>query len=347
MNAAQRFLAACKRQPVDRTPVWMMRQAGRYLPEYRAIRERVDFLTLCKTPELAAEVSLQPVKRFGMDACIMFSDILIPVEAMGAPVSFSDRGPVMEKPVRSAAEVQQLRVPDPTTDLGFVMTTLRELRASLHDETALIGFCGGPFTLAAYLVEGGGSKNFSTIKTMLYSEPALLHELLAKLEGTVQEFVSAQIAAGAQAVQVFDTWAGELTPDAFERFALPYQKAVIERIRSGKVPAILFVNESAGVLDLMAKSGADVLSIDWRINLDDVRARVGEGFTLQGNVDPAILLSSPQQVRTAARQAMRVAGTTGHILNLGHGVLPSTPLECAQAFVDAPRALPSAPRVTA
>jgi uroporphyrinogen decarboxylase len=337
MNGAQRFLAACARKPVDRTPVWMMRQAGRYLPEYRAVREKVDFLTLCKTPELAVEVSLQPIRRFGMDACIMFSDILIPVEAMGARVAFTEQGPALEQPVRTIAGVDRLRVPDPPADMPFVLETLRRLRSALHEETALLGFCGAPFTLAAYMVEGGGSKTFATTKALLYGEPATMHALLAKLADTMAEYVAAQIGAGAQAVQVFDTWAGELAPDAYERFALPYQKVVIDRIRAAGVPAILFVNGCGGVVERMAETGADVLSIDWRIRLDAVRARVGSACTLQGNVDPAILLSTKEAVSDAAWAAMRAAGATGHILNLGHGVLPATQFECAQAFVDSPK----------
>jgi len=340
MNGAQRFLAACARKPVDRTPVWMMRQAGRYLPEYRAVREKVDFITLCKTPELAAEVSLQPIQRFGMDACILFSDILIPVEAMGAAVAFTEHGPALEQPIRTIAGVDRLRVPDPQADMPFVLDTLRRLRSALHEETALLGFCGAPFTLAAYMVEGGGSKTFATTKALLYSEPATMHALLAKLADTMAEYVAAQIGAGAQAVQVFDTWAGELAPDAYERFALPYQKVVVDRIRAASVPAILFVNGCGGVLERMADTGADVLSTDWRIRLDAVRARVGSAYALQGNVDPAILLTTKEAVGDAARAAMRAAGQSGHILNLGHGVLPSTSLECAQAFVDSPKSAP-------
>jgi uroporphyrinogen decarboxylase len=339
MNSAERFLAACARKPVDRPPVWMMRQAGRYLPEYRAMREKVDFLTLCKSPDLAVEVSLQPIQRFGMDACIVFSDILIPVEAMGAPVTFTDQGPAIERPVRSLAEIEKLGKPDPQLDMGFVMEALRRLRTALREEIALIGFCGAPFTLAAYLVEGGGSKNFSAIKALLYSQPSTLHALLAKLADTAADFAAAQVEAGAQAVQLFDTWAGELSPVAYEAFALPYQRLVISRIQAAGVPAILFVNGCAGVLELMVQTRADVLSIDWRIGLDAVRARVGSNFALQGNVDPSVLLSNQDTVTDAARDAMRSAGPIGHILNLGHGVLPSTPLECAGAFVEAPKSL--------
>lgn len=337
MKGSQRFLAACAGLPVDRTPVWMMRQAGRYLPEYQAVRKNVDFLTLCKTPDLALEVSLQPVKRFGMDACIVFSDILIPVEAMGVPLDFTEHGPALAQPVRTMAEVDRLRIPDPLEQTPFVMQTLRMLRSVLGDETALIGFCGAPFTLAAYLIEGGGSKNYALTKTLLYREPAVAHALLAKLADAIAAYAAAQVAAGAQAIQVFDTWAGELAPDAYERFALPYQQVVIERVKAAGVPTILFVNGCAGVLELLTQARADVLSIDWRIGLDAVRARLGTKTALQGNVDPAVLLSTPEAVTEAAHAAMRATGPQGHILNLGHGILPTTPIECAQAFIDAPK----------
>lgn len=338
MNAPERFLAACARRPVDRTPVWMMRQAGRYLPEYRAVRERVDFLTLCKTPELAAQVSLQPIDRFGMDACIMFCDILIPVEAMGVPLSFGDGGPRLERRIREQADVDALRVPDPAATMPFVMETLRLCKRALLDRAALVGFTGAPFTLAAYMIEGAGSKNFAATKALMYSQPRVFHALLDKLAVTTAEYVAAQAAAGAQAIQVFDTWAGELEPHAFEEFALPYQARVIERIRACNVPAILYVNGCAGVLEQMVRTCADVLSVDWRVELSDARARAGGGVALQGNVDPAVLLSTPVRVAEAAFAAMESAGPLGHILNLGHGILPQTPIECAAAFVDAPKA---------
>lgn len=337
MDAPQRFLAACARQPVDRTPVWMMRQAGRYLPEYRAVRERVDFLTLCKTPELASQVSLQPIERFGMDACIVFSDILIPVEAMGAPLAFGDAGPVLEKPVRSLADIERLSVPDPDVATAFVMETLRLTRRALNGRAALVGFTGAPYTLASYMLEGGGSKTFAIAKRFMYEEPRAMHALLAKLADTVGRYAAAQVAAGAQAIQVFDTWAGELEPRAYEQFALPYQTALIERVRSSGVPAILYVNGCAGVLELMRRTGADVLSLDWRIALSQARGRVGVDLALQGNVDPAILLTTPELVTAAALATIADAGPLGHILNLGHGILPATPLACAAAFVNAPR----------
>ena len=338
MNAPERFLAACARKPVDRTPVWMMRQAGRYLPEYRALREKTDVLTLCKTPELAAQASLQPVDRFGMDACIIFSDILIPLEAMGLPVSFGDAGPHIERPVAQASDVASLRAPDPVETMPFVMDALRLARRALLDRAALIGFVGAPFTLACYAVDGGGSKTFPRTKALLYSQPRVFHELLSKIAGTVAALAEAQIAAGAQAVQVFDTWAGELEPQAFERCALPYQQTVIEKIRAAGALAILYVNGCAGIIELMAKAGADVLGIDWRLQLSQARAQTGGSLALQGNVDPAILLTTPALVTEAAFAALESAGPLGHILNLGHGIAPETPIACAQAFVDAPKA---------
>lgn len=337
MTAPERFLAACKRMPVDHTPVWMMRQAGRYLPEYRAVRSRVDFLTLCKTPDLASEVSLQPIERFGMDACVIFSDIMMPVEAMGAPVSFGEGGPHIDEPIRSMAAVERLRVTDPSASLGYALEALRITREALRDRAALVGFVGGPFTLASYLVEGGGSKSFTQIKAMLYSESAVAHALLSKLAELCALYAAAQVRAGAQAVQVFDTWAGELSPAAYEEFALPYQSKVLESIRDAGVPAIIFVNGCAGKFDLIRHCGADVVSLDWRVDLAEARERLGPNVALQGNVDPCVLLSTPLVVNAAARAAMESAGPIGHILNLGHGILPPTPIECARAFVEAPR----------
>jgi uroporphyrinogen decarboxylase len=335
VNAPERFLAACAGRPVDRPPVWMMRQAGRYLPEYRAMRSRVDFLTLCKSPDLASEVSRQPIERFGMDACVIFSDILILVEAMGARVSFEEGGPQLESPVRAISDVDRLEIPDPVASMPFVMEALRRTREELHDRAALVGFVGGPFTLASYLIEGGGSRNYAHTKKLMHSEPATMHALLAKLADSAADYAAAQVLEGAQAVQVFDTWAGELSPDDYDHFALPYQSAILARIKRAGVPAILFVNGCAGKLTSLVKSGADVLSVDWRVSLREVRERLGEGIALQGNVDPCVLLSSPAEVKTAARAAMAAAGPIGHILNLGHGILPGTPIECARAFVDA------------
>src|SRR5215470_2665185 len=289
------LLRAAKGEPTERPPVWMMRQAGRYLPEYRAIRANLDFLTLCKTPELAVEVSLQPYRIIGVDAVIMFSDILIPVEAMGQEVRLTEqKGPELPEPIRSRAEVDRLIVPDPTEAVPFVLEILRTLKRELAGRAPLIGFAGAPWTLAAYMIEGGGSRNYAQMKRMMYSEPATLHALLDKIADTIILYLNAQIESGAQVVQLFDSWAGELSPENYEKFALPYQQKIFGSIKRGAAPAILFINGCGTLLEKMATSGADVLSIDWRVSLEDARRRVGDKITLQGNLDPCLLLASPE-----------------------------------------------------
>ena len=314
-----------------------MRQAGRYLPEYRAIRKDTDFLTLCKTPELAVEVSLQPYRILGVDAVIMFSDILIPVEAMGQEVKLTEqKGPELPDPIRSRQQVDRLTVPDPIDKTGFVMEIIRTLRRELEGAVPLIGFAGAPWTLAAYMIEGGGSKNYAQVKRLMYTDPATFHVLLDKIADTIILYLNAQIEAGAQVVQLFDSWAGELSPRDYSEFALPYEQKIFASINRS-APSIIYINGSGTFLEQMATCGADVLSIDWRVNLDAARARVGEKFTLQGNLDPCVLLSTPDIVTEKAREVLRAGGGHRHILNLGHGILPMTPVENAQAFVDAPR----------
>ncbi len=314
-----------------------MRQAGRYLPEYRAIRKDTDFLTLCKTPELAVEVSLQPYRILGVDAVIMFSDILIPVEAMGQEVKLTEqKGPELPDPIRSRQQVDRLTVPDPIDKTGFVMEIIRTLRRELEGAVPLIGFAGAPWTLAAYMIEGGGSKNYAQVKRLMYTDPATFHVLLDKIADTIILYLNAQIEAGAQVVQLFDSWAGELSPTDYSEFALPYEQKIFASINRS-APSIIYINGSGTFLEQMATCGADVLSIDWRVNLDHARARVGEKFTLQGNLDPCVLLSTPDIVTEKAREVLRAGGGHRHILNLGHGILPMTPVENAQAFVDAPR----------
>ena len=314
-----------------------MRQAGRYLPEYRAIRKDTDFLTLCKTPELAVEVSLQPYRILGVDGVIMFSDILIPVEAMGQEVKLTEqKGPELPDPIRSRQQVDRLTVPDPIDKTGFVMEIIRTLRRELEGAVPLIGFAGAPWTLAAYMIEGGGSKNYAQVKRLMYSDPETFHVLLDKIADTIILYLNAQIEAGAQVVQLFDSWAGELSPRDYSEFALPYEQKIFASINRS-APSIIYINGSGTFLEQMATCGADVLSIDWRVNLDAARARVGEKFTLQGNLDPGVLLSTPDIVTEKAREVLRAGGGHRHILNLGHGILPMTPVENAQAFVDAPR----------
>lgn len=342
-----RLIRACRRLPVDRAPVWMMRQAGRYLPEYRAVRGKTDFLTLCKTPELAAEVSMQPYDILGVDAVIMFSDILIPVEAMGVKLDIIEsRGPVIETPIRSAEQVEKLIVPDPVEKTGFVMDVIRLLRRQLDNRAPLIGFAGAPFTLASYLIEGGTSRNFAEIKRMMFADPALLHRLLEKIADTVTDYLNAQIEAGAQVVQLFDTWAGELSAGDFEEFALEYHQRVFSRLHRGSgelgVPAILYVNGCSAVLEKMAESGANVLSLDWRIDIAEaakrLRAAGFDNLALQGNLDPCALLGTPETIAEGVREILKKAGSTGHIMNLGHGIMPMVPVENARAFIETAKA---------
>jgi uroporphyrinogen decarboxylase len=328
-----RLLRACRRQPVDRTPVWMMRQAGRYLPEYREIRRKVSFLDLCKDTDLAAEVSLQPYRILGVDAVIFFSDILIPVEAMGVGVSLTDKGPEIEHPIRTTRDVDTLSIPDPATEVPFVGSIIKRLRENLRNEVPLIGFAGAPWTLASYLVEGGGSKNFSEIKGLAFREPRILHALLDKLASTIISYVLFQIESGAQVIQLFDTWAGELNLSDYEEFALPYTRKIFDAI-GDRVPRILYLNGCAAILESMAKSGADVLSVDWRMQLSEARRRLGDSIALQGNLDPCALFGSKERIVAKTKEILEQAGPVGHILNLGHGILPQTSVENARTFIE-------------
>ena len=330
------IVRAARGEAVERTPVWMMRQAGRYLPDYRSVRANTDFLTLCKTPELAVEVSLQPYRILDVDAVIMFSDILIPVEAMGQKVQLTEqKGPELPDPIRTQRQVDSLIIPDPIEKTGFVMEILRTLRSELDGSVPLIGFAGAPWTLAAYMIEGGGSKNYAEVKRMMFAEPATLHALLDKIADTVILYLKAQIEAGAQVIQLFDSWAGELAPTDYEQFALPYERKILESLNREKAPTILYINGSGTFLEKMALSGADVLSIDWRTDIKEARARIGDKLTIQGNLDPCVLLSTPEIVTAKARELLKAGGGHRHILNLGHGILPMTPVENARAFIQA------------
>ena len=352
-----RFLDACFRRPVDRPPVWMMRQAGRYLPEYREARKGVSFLELCRRADLATEVSLQPFRRFQPDGVIFFSDILIPVEAMGVRVEFGDSGPELPEPVRSRSDVERLRPFHPSERIGFTGEILSALRREVGDRAAIIGFAGAPWTIASYLVEGGGSKSFAAIKQMMGQDRETLRRLLDLLADTVGDVLSFQIASGAQAVQLFDTWAGELSVEDYRSFALPAAVRTINRIRrhsphpgplpegEGAAPVILYVNGCGHLLEAMAESGADVLSVDWRVTLSETRRRV-PGKALQGNLDPGALLSTPEEVSRRTRSLIGETGGRGHIVNLGHGVLPETPIACVEAFFEAVRGSPAAEPVS-
>jgi len=328
------FLKACRGEDVEYTPVWLMRQAGRYLKQYQKIRKKVDFLTLCKTPELAAEVTIQPLDVLGVDAAILFSDILIPVEAMGVELKFFEKkGPVLNPPMDESS-IKKLVIPDAEKDLSFVMETIKILRKKLTDRVPLIGFSGAPFTLATYMIEGGTSKNFLQTKRMMFWSPELYKSLMDKITETVIRYLKAQIKAGAQAVQLFDTWAGILSPRDYGTYALPYVKRVIDELK-GQVPIIYFVGECAGLLEEIKTCGADVISIDWRINLNDAIERLGSNFAVQGNLDPCALFMPKSKIVDRVSNILRQASSArGHIFNLGHGILPETPVENVAAMVE-------------
>jgi uroporphyrinogen decarboxylase len=315
-----------------------MRQAGRYLPQYRAIRQKHNFLEVCKTPELAIEVSLQPHRILGVDAVIVFSDILIPAGAMGLPFELSDKGPVIESPLRTAQQVRELSLFDPERETGFLMQAIRGLVRELGPDVPVLGFAAAPWTLACYMVEGHGKDGFPAAKTMLYSDPDLFHDLLERIARATARYLRAQIDAGAAAVQLFDTWVGELTLDQYREFALPATQLLIEEIGAGDTPVILYTKASSHLLAVAAESGASVLSVDWRVDLRTVREIVGPHIALQGNVDPSVLLGPEEGARQAARDAVESTSAIGHILNLGHGILQQTPVENARAFVQAGQA---------
>ncbi len=328
------FLEACWGRPVDYTPVWLMRQAGRYLPQYMAVRSRCTFLELCKTPELAAEVTIQPVDFLGVDAAILFSDILTPVEPMGLKLDFVP-GPVFENPVRSMADVDKLRIPDPESDLPFVLEAIKILRRELSGKVPLIGFGGAPFTLACYMVEGKGSKDWSGIKRMMYTAPDVYCALMEKVTMMDMEYLNAQIRAGAQAIQIFDTWGGILSPADYERYVLPYTTKLINGLNRTETPVIHFVKGSGTMLPVVRKAGGDVVGLDWQINLGDARNMLGQQTAVQGNLDPGVLFAPNDVIEREVKRILdENAGRTGHIFNLGHGILPTVPPENARFMVE-------------
>jgi len=329
------FLRACRGQDVDYTPVWLMRQAGRYLPEYQAVRQGVDFLTLCKTPKLAAEVTIQPVEILGVDAAILFSDILVLVEAMGMKLEFSEKkGPQLHEPIRNRALAERLIVADPEDDLDYVLETIRILRERL--EVPLIGFSGAPFTLATYMIEGEGSKSFVNTKKMMFASPTLFNYLMDKITDSVIAYLRAQIRAGAQAIQIFDSWAMALSPEDFRDYSLPYVKRVVQELKKEGVPIIYFANGCAGILKDIKKTGADVIGIDWRIDIGEAVKRLGKKFAVQGNLDPTALFLPEEKLRQRVEDILdKASPAKGHIFNLGHGILPETPVEGAKALVRA------------
>ena len=326
------FLRACRSEPVPRLPVWMMRQAGRYLPEYREIRARHSFLEVCKTPELAVEVSLQPFRRLGVDAIIIFSDILIPAEAMGLTLELGDAGPNLPRPVRTETDVKKLHIFDPEVETRFLMEALRRTVKQVGPQVPVLGFAASPWTLACYMVEGRTKEGFATVKNFLYCDPTLFRELLRRISQATILYLKAQIRTGVTAVQLFDTWCGELNLQDYTDFALPAVQEIIAGL-GGQVPVVYYTKASHHLLPSVVKSGADVLSVDWRVPLQRLRSLAGPRVAVQGNLDPAVLLASPDKIRQATLELVKEVGGRGHILNLGHGILQHTPVENAQLFI--------------
>jgi uroporphyrinogen decarboxylase len=330
------FLAACRREKTPYTPVWLMRQAGRYMEEYRKLRSEFSFLELCKRPDLAAEITVTPVEKLGVDAAILFADILLILEPMGLGLEYSkDDGPVIRAQIRSRTDVEELNDFEPEKELPFVVEAVRKCRAALNEKVPLIGFAGAPFTLASYIVEGGGSRNYLKTKKLIYSDPGAWKALMERLARLVGKYLNAQIAAGAEAVQLFDSWAGCLSPGDYQKYVLPYTRAAIAAITPG-TPVINFSTGTAGMLKLVREAGGNVIGVDWRIHLDDAWDSIGHDVGIQGNLDPAALLAKPKEIRWRVEEILnRAAGRPGHIFNLGHGVLPETPVENAVAMVQA------------
>ena len=328
------FLRACRREPTDKTPVWFMRQAGRYMAEYRALREKHSLLTLCRTPELAVQVTLQPVHALGVDAAILFSDLLLPLAPLGIPFDFATgEGPVIEKPVRSAADVDALRRFEPRESLSMVLEAIRLLRPEL--EVPLIGFAGAPFTLASYAIEGGHSNHYALTKSLMYREPQTWHRFANLLAEVVRDYLLAQVEAGVQAVQVFDSWVGALSAADYREFVLPHVRTIFEGLRSTSVPTIHFGTGTFHLLPLMREAGGDVIGLDWRTPLDEGWARVGDGVAVQGNLDPTLLFAPQERLLARVDDVLRQAkGRLGHVFNLGHGILPGTNVDNVKAVVD-------------
>ena len=329
------FIQACHRQPTEYTPIWLMRQAGRYMKEYRALRRKYSFLEMCKTPELAAKVTLLPVEQLNVDAAIIFSDILIPLEPMGIELEFaSQEGPVFRHPIREMKQIQTLRSFQPEEGVPFLMEAIRIVRRELDGKMPLIGFSGAPFTLASYLIEGGHSKNYVLTKGFMYQNRAAWDALMERLCEVVIRYLNAQVSAGVQALQLFDSWVGCLSPHDYEEYVLPYSKKVIDGVDKS-VPLIHFATSSATLLEKMKRAGGEVIGVDWRVDLGDAWAQLGYDVAVQGNLDPVVLLSSPELIeREAKRILSRVEGRPGHIFNLGHGILPNTPVDHVVSLIE-------------
>ena len=336
MSRADRFLKACRREPVDCTPVWMMRQAGRYLPEYREIRKKHTFLEMCKTPEVAAEVTIQPVRRYEIDAAIIFADILLPLEPMGIGLEFAKgEGPVIHNPVRTMADVEKLRPIDAASQIDYLMKAIKIVLKELNGKVPLIGFTGAPFTLASYIIEGGGFRNYEHAKAMMFSQPKTWHRLMEHLTGVIINYLNAQIDTGVQVVQIFDSWVGAMGPSDYREFVLPHQKNVIAGIKK-TVPIIHFAHGASHLLEMVSEAGGDVIGLDWRCDLDAAWKRVGFNKAVQGNLDPISLFGSKEFIRKRTKEIIDMAGgRNGHIMNLGHGILQQTPLDHAEEFINA------------
>lgn len=328
-------MRACRREPVPYTPIWLMRQAGRYMQEYREVRARTTFLELCKTPSLAAEVTVTAAERLGVDAAIIFADILLVLEPMGIDLEFaSGEGPVIHNPIRSAADVGRLREVEDVSSLEFVYEAIRQTRAALKPDLPLLGFCGAPFTLASYMIEGGGSKNYVNTKTLMYNDSGAWHAMMSLISRCLSKYLNAQIEAGAQAVQIFDSWVGCLGVDDYREFVMPHTRSVIEGVKAG-VPVIHFGTGTAALLELMTEAGGDVIGVDWRVRLDEAWNRIGHDRSIMGNLDSVVLFADQRELRSQAKRILeQAANRQGHIFNLGHGILPETPVENVVALVE-------------
>ena len=338
-----RLLHACARRPVDATPVWLMRQAGRYLPEYRAIREKLSFVEMCMRPDIAAEVTLQPLRRFDLDAAIIFADILLPLEPMGIGFHFTpEDGPVIERPIRGAADLAGVHTIDAAADLQYVMDAIRLVRHELADSVPLIGFSGAPFTLASYIVEGGHSRNYTHVKKLMYDDPVTFGRLMSLISEVVVDYLLAQIAAGAQVVQLFDSWVGWLGPFDYEHLVLPHVRSVVDKVKGKGAPVIYFGNGASAMLDHIATAGSEVIGVDWRIDIDRAWDQLGD-VAVQGNLDPITLLGPTGAIEERVADIIaRVGGRPGHIFNLGHGLVPQTPPDNVKYVIDAVHRLSAA-----
>jgi uroporphyrinogen decarboxylase len=335
INKQYPFLRACRRQKTEYTPIWLMRQAGRYMKEYRALRKKYSFLEMCKTPELAAQVTLQPFERFKLDAAIIFSDILIPLEPMGVEFGFAKgEGPVFHHPLREMKDVEKLRVIEPEEELSFLMKAIQIVRKELEGKTPLIGFSGAPFTLASYIIEGGHSKNYILTKTLMYQNRRIWDALMEKISEVLIPYLNAQVRAGVQALQIFDSWVGCLSPDDYEEYVLRYSKKVIDGVERS-VPLIHFATSHSTLLELMRRAGGEVIGVDWRVDIREAWARLGYDIAIQGNLDPVILCGPVDLIEKEVKRILdRVEGRPGHIFNLGHGVLPNTPVDHVATLVN-------------